>query len=251
MLSKAIILTVVLACAFLYGAFQHRQGGWPFGQNLSGQVEKLLATTKPSDDKARNEKTAQWIDRLKKGGYLLFIRHAHRDKWAQSIAFDIHSYVNNIDDASQTSFKKAVCLSDMGVEEAKVMGKFFERIGIPIGQVMSSPSCRARQTAILAFGKHDAIENSLALTSYQDGSGKPDPILNFLRTVEIKPTHNTLLVAHGGRLDMHKGGAIVGNMPEIQETGFYIMERTADKHLSIVFTIASLNDFAIGGNYPR
>ena len=210
---KLLAVLTLMICSFIFGAYQHRSAGWPFGQNLTGQLEKLI-TASPATriNRKRLESTAGWIDQLKKGGYIIFIRHAHREKWPQDIAFDIHQFVNKIEDASQTSFRKGVCLSDMGEEEAKLLGKVFERIGIPVGDVFSSPSCRARQTAALAFGGHD-VENSLSLVySYNEKFAVPDPIVGFLQKVAIKPGKNTILVAHGGRLEIHSEHAIQGQL---------------------------------------
>ena len=41
------------------------------------------------------------------------------------------------------------------------MGEYFKKINLNIKTIISSPSCRARQTAMLALGKIDIIENKL------------------------------------------------------------------------------------------
>ena len=61
--------------------------------------------------------------------------------------------------AEETYFKDAVCLSTRGKIQARTMGEFVKLLKIPIQKVISSPSCRGRQTAQLAFGGYDEIKN--------------------------------------------------------------------------------------------
>ena len=42
-------------------------------------------------------------------------------------------------------------LSEEGRAEARLIGKSFVRLGIPVGQVLSSPYCRCLETGRLAF----------------------------------------------------------------------------------------------------
>lgn len=177
----------------------------------------------------------------------MYIRHAHRDKWPNVTAFDLYEYTNGIEDASQSSFKRAVCLSDMGVEEAKLLGRLFEKFGVPVGPVHTSPSCRAKQTAKLAFGKYDAIDKALFIISFNEYLGKPDPLLDFLKNVEIKSGRNTILVGHTNRLEPHQGKGVAGKFSHLQEPGLHILERTGDKKLTVVFSIPSLHELAVNG----
>ena len=41
------------------------------------------------------------------------------------------------------------------------MGEYFKKINLSIKTIVSSPSCRARQTALLALGEINIIENKL------------------------------------------------------------------------------------------
>ncbi len=54
--------------------------------------------------------------------------------------------------AEEDYFDKAVCLNERGKVQARAMGELLNHIKFPIGYVITSPSCRARQTAELAFG---------------------------------------------------------------------------------------------------
>ena len=102
-----------------------------------------------------------------KGGYILHFRHAERDKWIDvamydALESDLHGNgLNESRYAENDYFNRAVCLNDRGKIQAKAMGETLKFIGLPIGTVHSSVSCRARQTAELAFGGYDRLHRIL------------------------------------------------------------------------------------------
>lgn len=72
MFLRACIAAFVLVLAFVGGAFQHRQGGWPFGGGAATTVVRALRIS-PEDDKIRrdkihHDKIAYWVSQLRKGG---------------------------------------------------------------------------------------------------------------------------------------------------------------------------------------
>lgn len=76
---------------------------------------------------------------LRQGGYVLLMRHAHApearpDKGAA--------------DPNNTNLERQ--LDQTGRETARAMGEAFKKLGLPIGDVLSSPTYRARETAQLA-----------------------------------------------------------------------------------------------------
>ena len=83
---------------------------------------KIIETLFISDYKLKYEKEdpsgdndrvtdIQWANKIKKGGYILWIRHAHRNKWRESVAYlDAYAVKNNIDEA-KSSFSTGTCLS--------------------------------------------------------------------------------------------------------------------------------------------
>ena len=82
------------------------------------------------------------VQELRKGGYVLYMRHALTD-FSQN-------------DAGMTSYEDCTTqrnLTDKGRAEAQAIGKHLQRLGIPIGEVFASPYCRTMETARLAFGK--------------------------------------------------------------------------------------------------
>lgn len=78
-------------------------------------------------------------DRLRQGGYVLVMRHA-----ASPATPPVKEKADpgNIADERQ--------LDDQGRATARAMGEAFRRLRIPLGQVFSSPTYRARETARLA-----------------------------------------------------------------------------------------------------
>jgi phosphohistidine phosphatase SixA len=86
---------------------------------------------------------AELLDALKSGGLVIFIRHAETAR----------------DYADQVSAVMGECstqrpLSEAGWQQARAIGKAFEALRIPVGEVYSSEYCRAWQTADLAFGRY-------------------------------------------------------------------------------------------------
>jgi len=87
---------------------------------------------------------AALVEALRGGGHVVFIRHA----------------ATEADYADQTSAVMGDCstqrmLSEDGWRQAKAIGDAFERLEIPVGDVVSSEYCRAWQTADLAFGRYE------------------------------------------------------------------------------------------------
>ena len=97
-------------------------------------------------------------DIISNGGYILLFRHAEREKWTDVKKYDSIEVLNNLK-AENEYFSKAVCLNDRGLIQAKAMGEIIDKINLPYHVVVSSPSCRARQTAELVFGGYNYIKN--------------------------------------------------------------------------------------------
>jgi hypothetical protein len=248
-MAKSILkLTGVLllvAVAFFWGANQDRIRQWLAGQPYLQGIAKHLGKEAAQD-------TTEWVEKLRKGGYILFFRHANRDKWPEVTAFDLYEIATKIEDASNTTFKKAVCLSDQGIEEAKIIGKIFQLARIPTGYIVTSPSCRARQTATHAFGRYDAVDVSIrfaGLVGDKAFGGSQERLLTLLRTVRINPGTNTVISGHGINLGPNGVGGVEGDFPGgnsagLLETGFYVIERRGDGTLRLVAAFKSISDLA-------
>jgi len=187
---------------------------------------------------------------LKKGGHILYFRHPQRQKWDSVIAFDVYEIATGAS-AAEATFSNAVCLTPQGREEAKMIGKIFELAKVPVGAVVSSPSCRARQAAELAFGRVDATNIGLMhtpVTNANNAAAFSAELKNLLATIAIEPGKNAVITAHGNTLENNKGlfasGAGLFANPVLTETGFFVIRRDADGKLHLVQKFVNLGDFA-------
>ena len=138
-------------------------------------------------------------DIISNGGYILLFRHAEREKWIDVEKYDSIEVLNNLN-AENEYFSKAVCLSDRGLVQGKAMGELIKKINLPYHVVVSSPSCRARQTAELAFGGYDYIKNIFMHYGpfYEDKNEMAKIVKNEILKIEVKKNSNAIVSAHNG-----------------------------------------------------
>ena len=91
------------------------------------------------------------INELKKGGKLIFIRHAYAPGGGDPDNFDIN------DCNTQRN------LSNAGRKQANKIGSFFTSNNILIDKIFSSEWCRCKETALIAFNN---FENKSFLNSF-------------------------------------------------------------------------------------
>ncbi len=171
---------------------------------------------------------SEWAKNVKNGGYILHFRHAQRLKGTGVVGFDAYELKAKVD-AEKSSFKDITCLTPIGIEEAKLMGHIFALQKIKIDKVISSPSCRAIQTARYSFGNTYTVDNSLLHRT----AIAPDQWVAFSSRlkklmIQLKPEQgkNIILVGHGATLQYSKS-FIIGlpdDVDDREETGFVIME---------------------------
>ena len=82
------------------------------------------------------------VDRLRQGGYVVFLRHAATDH-SQRDRFGVPL----TDCSGQRN------LTEAGREQARSIGRAWHELEIPVGNVLASGYCRTRETAELAFGR--------------------------------------------------------------------------------------------------
>jgi phosphohistidine phosphatase SixA len=101
-------------------------------------------------------------------------------------------------DAEPINFKNCARqrnLHDRGRADARAIGESFLALNIPVGQVLGSEYCRARETALLAFGQ---VETSSDLTAYPPELAEERiAALRQMLSAEPAPGTNTILVGHG------------------------------------------------------
>ncbi len=231
-MSKKVITIFAVILAFLTGGF-------------SSLVLRKLISNNPFREKyetsaaKEDEEHTKWVNKLQQGGYFLHLRHAMREKWDTATSFDAIA-VQDSADARNENYYRAVCLTEKGIIESKLTGEIFKRSNIKVSYVVSSPSCRARETAIYAFNRIDQIEPSILHRTAQIRSQHKDLGIKFRKVIdgiEIKPGENVIISGHGGTLsyDLKNGVGIVDinevdQIDQRLETGIIVIERVNGKY---------------------
>lgn len=135
---------------------------------------------------------AAWLAReLKSGGYLVYFRHT------STYREDVESEARNqragrlsLDDCSTQRN-----LNERGVREAKRQSEVVAKLAIPVGRVLVSRYCRARDHVVW-FTREFAFDD--ALTPPRDAQ-KAKALQRLLATAPA-PGTNTVFFAHGGVL---------------------------------------------------
>lgn len=129
------------------------------------------------------------IPELRRGGFVIYFRHAATDHGTNDMDIDF----------SRCETQRT--LSEAGRREATEIGKAFGALDIPVGQVISSPFCRCKDTAELAFG-HYQVNTDLHF-AISVGKEERERLAGALRTMlasEPEPGSNTIIVAHTANL---------------------------------------------------
>ena len=184
------------------------------------------------------------------GGYILHFRHAERDKWIDVVNYDsLDSHVHNKGE-NQTRypendyFSSAVCLNERGKVQAKVMAEHLDHINFPIGYVISSTSCRARQTAKLAFGNYDSLHRILV----HSGPYNEEKLLRinnlkvFYLNLPFEKNKNTIVSAHNGVIVCEMFENCKDEKLGLEEGGFFVISNKDDK-LYLEYEFHNYNNF--------
>ncbi len=126
------------------------------------------------------------LDRLVDGGLTIVVRHAATDQSRPD-----QPTVDLNDCTTQRN------LSDQGRSDARAIGDAIRRLAIPVGEVWSSPYCRSRDTAELAFGRAEVVHGLEHL--YPERDPQADRRLNR-RIGQNAPRAgepNLVIVSHG------------------------------------------------------
>jgi len=126
------------------------------------------------------------VDILVDGGYVIYFRHAATDRSQPD---------SNRDELADCATQRN--LNDEGRAQSRAIGIAFQRLGIPVGRVLSSQYCRARETAELAFGRAETtadISSPVGIDEVEDRR-RIDALRALLGTPPEAGT-NTILVAH-------------------------------------------------------
>jgi phosphohistidine phosphatase SixA len=134
--------------------------------------------------------TKEKLHALQQGGFILYLRHASTDKQQidqQPVDYDNCAVQRN--------------LSSKGKSQASLIGEVFKTWQIPIGNVYSSPYCRTKETAMIAFDKAE-IKPFLAfsINMPKDKRDVATEKLKELLFTQPPAGMNTIIVGHTGNL---------------------------------------------------
>ncbi len=158
---------------------------------------------------------AEVLAELRQGGRVIFWRHPATD------------FTEN--DARMTGFDDCARqrnLIDKGRDDARKIGIAIRALGIPIGRVMASPYCRTVETAELAFGHTETMNEA----RYAAGAQGPERYAELRTQLATRPAGkaNTVIVGHGAPFYTLTGLRLVeGEVAVIKplERGFEIIGR--------------------------
>ncbi len=184
-----------------------------------------------------SEKDKVWAKKLIEGGYILHFRHAERQKWIDvqmydSLESDVHNNgINQSRLAEKDYFKDAVCLNERGIIQAKAMGEHLKNIKFPIGIVISSPSCRSRQTAKLAFGGYEELKRILVHAGPYTESAKENTnnLVKLYLSLPILKGTNTIVSSHNSVIHADMLENVSKKKLTLEEGGFYVISKKDNK----------------------
>ena len=128
---------------------------------------------------------AALLERLREGGYVLYMRHASTD-FSQN-------------DSNSRSFEDCANqrnLTDKGRAEARAVGEHFKRLRIPVGAVLASPFCRTMETARLAFGKATPMQEARGGPARTEDPKRYEGLKKLLSS-PVPKGENRVISSHG------------------------------------------------------
>ena len=127
----------------------------------------------------------QFVNLIKDGNKLIFIRHAYAPGSGDPINFNLN------DCSTQRN------LNQEGIDQSKKIGQFFSKNKIQIDRVLSSEWCRCKDTAKFAFNKYTTFN---ALNSFYDPrfeKNKDKQVLDLKNYIlNLNNEKNIVLVTH-------------------------------------------------------
>ncbi len=131
---------------------------------------------------------AQLWQKLQDGGYVVLLRHGLTEPGV----------------GDPPGFRLGDCkternLNAEGRAESKRLGEAFRRYKVPVAQVLSSEWCRCKDTAELAFGRHEVWSplNNL-FGRHESAAAQRSAILE--RASRFRGAGNLILVSHGSTI---------------------------------------------------
>lgn len=140
-------------------------------------------------------------------------------------------------------------MNDRGLIQARAIGEIMNDIALPIESIVVSPSCRARQTASIAFGGFNKIAPVLVHRGpyKEDFAQHKADVGIFLSQLDVSPKKNTLVIAHNDVIDREIFSNPSGGDSRInlEEGGFVVISKNADGTLKLEHEFTNFATFSL------
>ncbi|PCJ47301.1 MAG: hypothetical protein COA99_01220 [Moraxellaceae bacterium] len=145
---------------------------------------------KSAQQESEELNSAQLVSLLQQGGYVLYWRHAatdHQQKDAVEVIMQDCSTQRN--------------LSEKGKQQAVDIGEHLLRLDIKFDRILSSPYCRCKETAELAFGHFETNDN-LYFSIDADRASRKEQSRNLQQLLSTTPAigKNHIIISHTANL---------------------------------------------------
>jgi phosphohistidine phosphatase SixA len=184
------------------------------------------------------------VDKLRKGGYIIFFRHAATD-WGQQDVMG-QDFENR---AAQRN------LSDVGKAQAVSIGQAFKALALPVDSVFASPMWRCRDTADIAFGHcQPMIELFGKGPVVKDGKVTAPTEMATYRDMRLKIL-STAPVAGSNRILVGHQDPMIPIIPglhrdELREGDALVIDPQGHNKFKVVFLITSADWSRLAAAYP-
>jgi phosphohistidine phosphatase SixA len=172
------------------------------GRTMSAQGMMTAVATQGAPMQTGTLQGEALVAALRQGGYIIFFRHAATDR--------------NQSDTDTKNLENCTTqrnLNDKGRADSRVIGEAVKKLNIPVGDILTSGYCRAREMAQLAFGRGETSPD-LVLPATEDQE-KLGLALRRLLVASPKAGTNTVLISHqpniqfGADVTPQEGEAII------------------------------------------
>lgn len=150
----------------------------------------LMVAAAPASAEDKLATLSSVLGELRKGGLVIYFRHGATDQTGPS---------DEAADLMKCETQRN--LSAAGRAETTQMGKAFHALRIPVGTVTTSPFCRCKDTAKLAFGRF-TVSNDLYFaigTGATETKRLAESLRQMLATLPAKAT-NAVIISHTANL---------------------------------------------------
>lgn len=181
----------------------------------------------------------QLLEELKKGGFIIYIRHA--DKFENESSHQIRSALDSFESVTANKYthphyEQGHALSEYGKVQSWILNKIFNDLEIPMNKVISSPIKRCRETAEIITELKVESSNLLLydgiLNSSEINKIKVKQLSLFQNS--FSNDNNTLIVAHGFPVLQR-----IGINANIGQSDTLLLKKKSDGNIHVVgwFTI--------------